>query len=195
MQRQTLLDVLNTRTLTLAQIQAQVGTYAWSVPFHAATVHSPYALLYDAGAASPQTQMPIYFVNYIDWRGFMDRQPRPTGQPVRFTEWPNRTLEFDPTPTTAPSGLQWKLVLDCRVPNDVLTTQAHNPNAAQVRICADGVRIPDAMQDYERVVLIFDGDDPEALAAAREDWKKARASGHAASYWQQDEAGRWEKKA
>lgn len=77
----------------------------------------------------------------------------------------------------------------------VITTQGHNPNAAQVRICADGVRIPDAMQDYERVVLIFDGDDPEALTAAREDWKKARASGHAASYWQQDEAGRWEKKA
>jgi len=127
MRRQTLLDVQNTRFLTLAQIQAQVGAYAWSVPFHAATVHSPYALLYDAGAASPQTQMPIYFVNYIDWRGFMDRQPRPTGQPVRFTEWPDRTLEFDPTPTTAPSGLQWKLVLDCRVPNDVLTTQAQVP--------------------------------------------------------------------
>lgn len=77
----------------------------------------------------------------------------------------------------------------------VLTTQAHNPNAAEVRVCADGVRIPDAMDAYERVVLIFDGDDPEALSAAREDWKKARASGHAASYWQQDEAGRWEKKA
>lgn len=77
----------------------------------------------------------------------------------------------------------------------VLTTQAHNPNAATVRICADGVRIPDALQDYERVVLIFDGDDPEALAAAREDWKKAKASGAAASYWQLDEAGRWEKKA
>lgn len=77
----------------------------------------------------------------------------------------------------------------------VLTTQVHNPNGAVVRICADGVRIPDAMQDYERVVLIFDGDDPEALAAAREDWKKARALGAAASYWQLDEAGRWEKKA
>ena len=48
---------------------------------------------------------------------------------------------------------------------------------------------------YERVVLIFDGDDPEALDAARADWKKVKASGHAASYWQQDEAGRWEKKA
>jgi DNA polymerase-3 subunit chi len=77
----------------------------------------------------------------------------------------------------------------------VLTTQGHNPNAAQVRICAEGVRIPDSMQDYERVVLIFDGDDPDALTAAREDWKKARASGLAASYWQQDETGRWEKKA
>ena len=77
----------------------------------------------------------------------------------------------------------------------VLTTQAHNPNAAQVRICADGVRIPDALQGYERVVLIFDGDDPDALNAARADWKTVKASGQSASYWQQDEAGRWEKKA
>lgn len=77
----------------------------------------------------------------------------------------------------------------------VLTTHSHNPNGAQVRICADGVRIPDAMEGYERVVLIFDGDDPDALAAAREDWKKAKAMGLSASYWQQDPAGRWEKKA
>jgi DNA polymerase-3 subunit chi len=77
----------------------------------------------------------------------------------------------------------------------VLTTKPHNPNAASVRICTEGVRIPDAMADYERVVLIFDGDDPDALAAAREDWKKVKASGESASYWQLDEAGRWEKKA
>lgn len=77
----------------------------------------------------------------------------------------------------------------------VLTTQDHNPNAATVRICADGVRIPDAMGDYERVVLIFDGDDPDALSAARADWKTVKAAGRSASYWQLDEAGRWEKKA
>jgi DNA polymerase-3 subunit chi len=77
----------------------------------------------------------------------------------------------------------------------VLTTRAHNPNAASVRICAEGVRIPDALADYERVVLIFDGDDPDALAGAREDWKKVRAAGANASYWQQDDSGRWEKKA
>jgi DNA polymerase-3 subunit chi len=77
----------------------------------------------------------------------------------------------------------------------VLTTDAGNPNAAQVRFCVDGVRIPDALDDYERVILMFDGDDPEALASAREDWKKLRARGRAATYWQQDETGRWEKKA
>lgn len=77
----------------------------------------------------------------------------------------------------------------------VLTAASDNPNAAQVRFCVDGVRIPDALDAYERVILIFDGDDPEALASAREDWKKLRARGLAATYWQQDETGRWEKKA
>jgi DNA polymerase-3 subunit chi len=77
----------------------------------------------------------------------------------------------------------------------VLTTAPDNPNGAQVRFCVDGVRIPDVLEPYERVVLMFDGDDPEALGAAREDWKKLRAQGQAATYWQQDETGRWEKKA
>lgn len=77
----------------------------------------------------------------------------------------------------------------------VLTTEGNNPNGAQVRICGDGVRIPDALDAYERVVLVFDGDDPDALNGAREDWKKIKALGLDASYWQQDPAGRWEKKA
>ncbi len=77
----------------------------------------------------------------------------------------------------------------------VLTTNADNPNGAQVRFCVDGVRIPDALHGYERIVLMFDGDDPDALAAAREDWRKLKALGEGATYWQQDETGRWEKKA
>ena len=42
---------------------------------------------------------------------------------------------------------------------------------------------------------MFDGNDEEALARARADWKKAKESGLAATYWQQDEDGRWQKKA
>jgi DNA polymerase-3 subunit chi len=44
-------------------------------------------------------------------------------------------------------------------------------------------------------VFIFDGRDEAAVARARADWQTAKAKGHAVSYWQQDEAGRWEKKA
>src|SRR5918997_577658 len=39
------------------------------------------------------------------------------------------------------------------------------------------------------------GNDEDALAAAREDWKRVKAAGHEATYWQQDARGRWEKKA
>lgn len=77
----------------------------------------------------------------------------------------------------------------------LLTTSEANPNNAAIRFCVDGARIPDALDGYERIVLMFDGDDPDALAKAREDWKRLKAVGHAATYWQQDENGRWEKKA
>ena len=53
---------------------------------------------------------------------------------------------------------------------------------------------PDAAT-YQRIVLLFDGDDPEADAASRERWKEAKASGFDVTYWQPDEHGRWQRKA
>jgi DNA polymerase-3 subunit chi len=44
------------------------------------------------------------------------------------------------------------------------------------------------------VLDLFDGQDPEAVAAARRRWSAAKAAGHALSYWQQGDRG-WEKKA
>jgi DNA polymerase III subunit chi len=64
-----------------------------------------------------------------------------------------------------------------------------------VRFLVDGARLPAGADRHERVVLIFDGGDAQALAAAREDWKSAKAAGWPATYWQQDATGRWEKKA
>jgi DNA polymerase III subunit chi len=46
----------------------------------------------------------------------------------------------------------------------------------------------------ERIVLIFDGEDQDALSEARIAWKNAQNSGHSATYWQ-IEGGRWVKKA
>ncbi len=39
-----------------------------------------------------------WFWLYDDWRGDYDRGTRPTGKPIRFTEQPSGTLEFDGTP-------------------------------------------------------------------------------------------------
>lgn len=77
----------------------------------------------------------------------------------------------------------------------VLTLSDGNPNAAAVRFLVEGAAVPAEIGGYERVVLLFDGNDEEALAAARRHWKAVKAAGHEATYWQQDPRGRWERKA
>jgi DNA polymerase III subunit chi len=77
----------------------------------------------------------------------------------------------------------------------VLTLGEANPNAAAVRFLVEGAPVPAEVAAYERVVLLFDGNDEAALAAARAEWKSVKAAGHEATYWQQDSRGRWEKKA
>lgn len=70
-----------------------------------------------------------------------------------------------------------------------------NPNSATVRFLVHGARAPADMSGLERIVLMFDGYDETALAAARSDWKSVKAAGADATYWQQNDEGRWEKKA
>ena len=77
----------------------------------------------------------------------------------------------------------------------LLTIQDGNPNGAAILFLVEGAPLPTDVAGLERVALLFNGDDPEALALARGQWRAAKAAGHAATYWQQDERGRWEKKA
>jgi DNA polymerase-3 subunit chi len=77
----------------------------------------------------------------------------------------------------------------------LLTMTESNPNKAQVRFLIDGAAMPAEPADYERIVLLFDGDDEDAVAAARAHWSDAKARGIAATYWQPDENGRWQQKA
>ena len=76
----------------------------------------------------------------------------------------------------------------------VLTLGADNPNGASVRFLIDGAPIPADAGSYQRLVLLFDGGDPEAVAAARERWTAAKAQGFDVTYWQTDERGRWQRK-
>ena len=84
---------------------------------------------------------------------------------------------------------------DAQLQPILLTTADHNPNGATVRFLVDGVPMPADAGGYDRVVLLFDGQDEEAVAAARVRWGEAKAQGFAVTYWQPDEQGRWVKKA
>jgi DNA polymerase III subunit chi len=77
----------------------------------------------------------------------------------------------------------------------VLTLGSGNPNGASVRFLLEGAELPEDASAYERMVVLFDGNDPEALALARDQWRAVKAAGHEATYWQQDQRGRWERKA
>lgn len=76
----------------------------------------------------------------------------------------------------------------------LLTAGAGNANGADVRFLVDGAT-PQGVEAYKRVVVLFDGRDDEAVATARLQWKDLKAGQHELTYWQQDETGRWHKKA
>jgi DNA polymerase-3 subunit chi len=68
-------------------------------------------------------------------------------------------------------------------------------NDARVLALIDGATVTDAeIARMERVWVLFDGNDPNRLQAARQQWKAVTTAGHAAQYWS-EEGGRWEKKA
>lgn len=77
----------------------------------------------------------------------------------------------------------------------LLTAGGDNVNGASVRFLIDGAPMPEDAAVYERVVLLFDGEDPDAVASARERWSTAKALGLDVTYWQPDENGRWQRKA
>ena len=77
----------------------------------------------------------------------------------------------------------------------LLTVNADNPNGAVVRFLVDGAAVPADAAGYQRLVLLFDGDDPVALEAARVRWASAKNEGFEVTYWRSDENGRWQRQA
>jgi len=77
----------------------------------------------------------------------------------------------------------------------LLTEGDDNRNGAAILFLVEGAAVPADIAGYERVVLMLNGRDEDAVAAARDTWRGLRDAGHAVTYWQQDEAGRWQKRA
>lgn len=77
----------------------------------------------------------------------------------------------------------------------LLTTEAEVPNGAVCLMAVDGAAVgAEEVTALERVCVLFDGNDGDALQAARDQWKALTGAGCAAQYWSQDGGG-WEKKA
>jgi DNA polymerase-3 subunit chi len=55
--------------------------------------------------------------------------------------------------------------------------------------------MPQNVSAYERIVFLFDGEDAEALEAARRRWSEAKTAGFEVTYWQADERGVWRRQA
>jgi DNA polymerase III subunit chi len=76
----------------------------------------------------------------------------------------------------------------------ILAMEESNPNRANVRFLVDNAPLPADSQNYDRLVLLFNGEDADALAAARRSWTDCKARGFDVTYWQADERGRWQRR-
>ena len=120
------------------------------------------------------------------WRAVVQTGSEERSEALSNTLWTWRDEAFLPHGTQADgnAGLQpiW------------LTHDETTPNGASVRFFVDGAAL-NGIDELERAVYMFDGRDAEAVETARNEWKQASAAGHEVTYWQQDESGRWQKRA
>jgi DNA polymerase-3 subunit chi len=75
----------------------------------------------------------------------------------------------------------------------LLSTEIETPNKATLLLVTDG-RTPTEPEKFERILDMFDGNDPQAVDNARTRWKQYKDRGHAISYMRQTQDGGWKKK-
>ncbi len=75
-----------------------------------------------------------------------------------------------------------------------VTANDDNPNNATILILTQGCTNPN-IADFKMVCEMLDGRVPSQISDARTRWKSYKDDGHDLTYWQQDENGKWGKKA
>lgn len=79
----------------------------------------------------------------------------------------------------------------------LITVEPDSQSGANILFIVGGARMPDweeARRTFTRVVVLFDGRDPDAVSAARAGSGAATDAGFETTYWRQSEAGKWEKR-
>lgn len=115
------------------------------------------------------------------------------GTTVERMQWLDDKLWLGPEDGFLPHGLAGG-EFDVEQPI-LLTTSTEMPNAATCLMLIDGAEVSsDEVTALDRVCVLFDGNEPAAVEAARGQWKALTEAGCAAQYWSQ-ESGSWAMKA
>jgi DNA polymerase-3 subunit chi len=115
------------------------------------------------------------------------------GVDPRRMDWLDQQLWLTPDDAFLPHGLSGG-------PHDadqpiLLTCAAEAGNAAECLMSVDGAEVsPQEVMALDRVCILFDGGDEQALQRARDQWRGLTGAGCKAQYWS-EESGRWEKRA
>ncbi|MDE1935881.1 DNA polymerase III subunit chi [Bradyrhizobium sp.] len=120
------------------------------------------------------------------WRVVVQSTSEERAEALDAHLWTYREDSFLPHAT-------WR-VTDAEDQPILLAVEDGNPNRANIRFLVDNALLPADSELYDRVVLLFNGDDAEALAAARRCWSDCKARGFDVTYWQADERGRWQRR-
>ena len=115
------------------------------------------------------------------------------GTDVGYLEWLDEKLWLGPAEGFLPHGVAGG-AHDALQPI-LLTATPDMPNTPQCLMSVSGADVAaDEVQALDRVCILFDGYDAEAVQRARVQWKTLTGAGCKAQYWS-EESGRWEKKA
>ena len=119
------------------------------------------------------------------WRAVVETSSRERASAIDTLLWSYRDDSFLPHGIAGEASDPDQPVL--------ITMDEGNPNAASVRFFVDRA-VPRTGEGYERIFYLFSGHDPDAVTEARAAWK-GLTEGNSLAYWQQDDSGRWVKKA
>ncbi len=114
------------------------------------------------------------------------------GPDLARLSWLDEKLWLSPEDGFLPHGMAGG---DHDADQPILLTTGPATNAATCVMSVDGADVAaEEAGVLDRVCVLFDGNDADALNVARGQWKALTGAGVAAQYWS-EESGRWEKKA
>jgi len=120
------------------------------------------------------------------WRVVVQSTSQERAEALDAHLWTYRDDSFLPHATWRASDAQDQPI--------ILAIEEGNPNGAKVRFLVDNAALPADADSYERMVLVFNGEDADALAAARLACADCKSRGFTVTYWQADEHGRWRRR-